>query len=110
MIGWADELGPVPSPGIRQSQHILVSFRSPVGLPFILRRCVMTPTNELVGRRVRVIAWYDHAQLIAAYRKPARPEGTITHVAGIVEAAVSVQIDEQGGAYTFKLSDVEILP
>jgi hypothetical protein len=70
----------------------------------------MTPTNELVGRRVRVIAWYDHAPLIAAYRKPARPEGTITHVAGIVEAAVSVQIDEQGGAYTFKLSDVEILP
>jgi hypothetical protein len=71
----------------------------------------MTPTNELVGRRVRVMAWYDHAQLIAAYRRPARPEGTITHVNGLIgEAAVSVQIDEQGGVYTFKLSDVEILP
>ena len=107
MIDWADELGPVRT-GIR---HILVLFRSPVGLPFILRRRVMTPTNELVGRRVRVIAWYDHAQLIAAYRTPSRPEGTITHVNSLIgEAAVSVQIDEQGGLYTFKLSDVEIVP
>jgi hypothetical protein len=71
----------------------------------------MTAPNELVGRRVRVMAWYDHARLIAAYRKPARPEGTITHVNGLIgEAAVSVQIDEQVGLYTFALSDVEILP
>ena len=71
----------------------------------------MTPPKELVGRRVRVIAWYDHAPLIAASRKPARPEGTITHVNGVTgEPAVSVQIDGQGGAYTFKLGDVELLP
>jgi hypothetical protein len=71
----------------------------------------MTPTNELVGCRVRVLAWYDHAPLIAAYRKPALPEGTITHVNGLVgEAAVSVQIDGQVGTYTFKLGDVEVLP
>jgi hypothetical protein len=89
----------------------LFHFALPVGLPFIQRRRVMTPTKELVGRRVRVIAWYDHAQLIAAYRRPSRPEGTITHVNGLIgEAAVSVQIDGQGGVYTFKLSDVEILP
>jgi hypothetical protein len=71
----------------------------------------MTPTNELVGRRVRVMAWYDHAPLIAAYRKPDWPEGTITHVNGLVgEAAVAVQIDGQVGTYTFKLGDVEVLP
>ena len=71
----------------------------------------MTPTNELVGRRVRVMAWYDHAQLIAAHRRADRPEGTITHVNGrIGEAAVSVRIDQQGGVYDFKLSDVEVLP
>jgi hypothetical protein len=49
--------------------------------------------------------------LIAAYRKAARPEGTITHVNGLVgDAAVSVSIDGQVGTYTFKLGDVEILP
>ena len=68
-------------------------------------------TNELVGRRVRVLAWYDHAPLIAAYLKPDRHEGTITHVNGVSGAtAVSVQIDGHGGVYTFKLSDVEVLP
>jgi hypothetical protein len=64
----------------------------------------MTPPRELLGRRVRVIAWYDHAPLIAAYRKAARPEGTITHVNSLSgEAAVSVPIDGQVGTYTFKL-------
>ena len=72
----------------------------------------MTATNELVGRRVRVLAWYDYAPLIAACGKPVRPEGTITHVSGLSsDAAVSVQLDRHaGGFYTFKLSDVEILP
>ena len=71
----------------------------------------MTTTNELVGRRVRVMAWYDHARLIAAYRSSALPEGTITHVSGLVgERAVSVLLDEPGGVYTFKLGDVEVLP
>ena len=71
----------------------------------------MTAPKELVGRRVRVMAWYDHARLIADYRSSALPEGTITHVNGIIgEPAVSVQIDEPGGVYTFKLSDVEVLP
>jgi hypothetical protein len=71
----------------------------------------MTAPNELVGRRVLVNAWYDHAQLIAAYRSPARPEGTITHVNGLIgEPAVSVQIDKPSGVYTFKLSDVQVLP
>jgi hypothetical protein len=71
----------------------------------------MMPKSELVGRRVRVLAWYDHAQLIAAHRGPSRPEGTITHVNGLVgDPAVSVQIDEEGGVYTLKLADVEVLP
>ena len=71
----------------------------------------MTPANELVGRRVRVLAWYDHAPLIAAYRKPSRPEGTITHVNGLVgDATVSVSIDGHVGTDTFKWGDVEILP
>lgn len=64
----------------------------------------MTSTTELVGRRVRVLAWYDHARLIAAYRRPAPPEGTITHVSGLSsEAMASVQIDGHGGVYTLKL-------
>jgi hypothetical protein len=71
----------------------------------------MTAPKELVGRRVRVMAWYDHAGLIADYRRSALPEGTITHVNGLIgEPAVSVRIDEPGGVYTFKLSDVEVLP
>ena len=71
----------------------------------------MTSTTELVGRRVRVLAWYDHARLIAAYRRLAPPEGTITQVSGLSsEALVSVQIDGQGGVYTFQLSDVNLLP
>ena len=67
-------------------------------------------TNDLIGRRVRVVAWYDHARLIAAYRKPSQPEGTITQVHDYGgEPAVSVRMDVLGETYTLPLSDVEVL-
>ena len=66
--------------------------------------------HELVGRRVRVLAWYDHARLVAALRSPAPPQGTITEVRGHCgEPSVSVRIAGLGGTYDFKLNDVELL-
>jgi hypothetical protein len=66
---------------------------------------------ELIGRRVRILAWYDNARLIAAHRKLALPEGTITEVNGHVgDALVSVEIEGLGGTHTFHLADLELLP
>jgi hypothetical protein len=68
-------------------------------------------SNELVGRRVRVIAWYDNARLIAAHRKAALPEGIITEVTSHVgDASLLVEIEGLGGTHTFKLADVGLLP
>ena len=68
-------------------------------------------TQELIGRRVRVIAWYDHARLIAAHRKPVLPEGTITQVSNHVgDTSVTVEIEESGETVTIHLADVELLP
>jgi len=73
----------------------------------------MTPTTELVGRRVKVSAWYDHAQLVAAHRRPRTfrdgPEGTVTQV-NVVTGQVTVRIEEIHRVYTLPLSDVEVLP
>jgi len=69
-------------------------------------------SKELVGRRVRVVAWYDHAQLIADHRGDRfddGPEGTVTHLNDIT-AEMTVRIDEYDRAYALKLGDVEILP
>jgi hypothetical protein len=70
-------------------------------------------SKELVGRRVKVTAWYDHAQLIAAHRRPTTlrdgPEGTVTHVNDFT-GRVSVRMEEHSRVYIFPLSDVEVLP
>jgi len=70
-------------------------------------------SQELVGRRVKVTAWYDHAQLVAARRGPTSltdgPEGTVTHINGST-GRVSVRIEEINRVYTLPLSDVEVLP
>jgi len=66
--------------------------------------------HELLGCRVRVIAWYDDAHLVAAFRTPSEPQGTITEVEGHCgEPSVSVRIDGLDGTFTFKLGDVELL-
>jgi len=69
-------------------------------------------SKELVGRRVRVVAWYDHAQLIADHRGDRfdeGPEGTVTHVNDIT-AEMTVQIDKYDRAYVFPLGALEVLP
>ena len=66
---------------------------------------------ELIGRRVRILAWYDNARLIAVHRKPALPEGTITEVNGHVgDPSVTVEVEGLGGTHTFHLGDLELLP
>jgi hypothetical protein len=71
------------------------------------------PSNCLIGRRVKVTAWYDHEQLIAAHRMatPHRdgPEGTVTHINDFT-GRVSVRVDVLDRVYTLPLSDVEVLP
>jgi hypothetical protein len=67
----------------------------------------------LVGRRVKVTAWYDHEQLVVAHRRSTSlrdgPEGTVTHINDFT-GRVSVRIEELDRVYTLPLSDVEVLP
>jgi hypothetical protein len=71
------------------------------------------PSNELVGRRVKLTAWYDHEQLVAAHRRsnPFRdgPEGTVTDLNDLT-GRVTVRIEGMNRVYTLPLGDVEILP
>ena len=70
----------------------------------------MSP-RELLGRRVKVLAWYDHVQLIAA-RPKGDLVGTVSHVTDYPgDVSVTVQIDgPDEKECTLKLGDVEVLP
>lgn len=69
-------------------------------------------TPELIGRRVRVLAWYDHASLVAARRRPAAsseaPEGTITRVEDRT-GRVWVRVDDQSPDVVLAWGDVDVL-
>ena len=64
-------------------------------------------SKELLGRRVKVVAWYDHPQLIAAHRQQTHPEGTVTHINDFT-GELSVRVDEPDCVYRFRLDDVEV--
>jgi hypothetical protein len=68
---------------------------------------------ELIGRRVRVIAWYDHPPLIAARRRPTAlsdgPEGTVTHVDDRT-GRVWVRVEGLDRVFALQWGDVEVLP
>jgi len=69
-------------------------------------------TKELIGRRVRVLAWYDHPPLIAAHRWPTAlgdgPAGTVTHHDDRT-GRVSVRVEGLGRVFTLHRGDVEVL-
>jgi hypothetical protein len=77
--------------------------------------------KDLVGRRVRIIAW-EHLAFAADYRRrPPHadgPEGTVTDIEafgdgdgdGDDDGDVWVRIDEIGWAYAFRPDQLEILP
>jgi hypothetical protein len=71
------------------------------------------PSHELVGRRVKVTAWYDHEHLVAAHRWSNTlkdgPEGTVTDI-NDVTGRMTVRIEGIHRVYTLPLSDVEVLP
>lgn len=71
------------------------------------------PSPELIGRRVRIIAWYDHAPLVAAYRWPLAldegPEGTVTHL-NEVTGHVGVRVEGLDRVFVLHRGDVEVLP
>ena len=77
----------------------------------------MSP-NDLIGRRVRVIAW-EHLNRVAYYLRRTRQygdslEGTVTHVEGFAdgddEGDVWVKIDGLAREYVFGLYQLEVLP
>lgn len=71
----------------------------------------MTPTKELIGRRVLVLAWHDHAPILAAYRESARAEGEVTSVKHTPQGVrVVVRFARVVGEFPFWLSDLEVLP
>ena len=73
------------------------------------------PATNLVGRRVRIIAW-EHLAFAADYRRRPRradgPEGTVTDVEASDDddGDVWVQIDEIGWAHAFRPDQLEVLP
>jgi hypothetical protein len=70
-------------------------------------------TPDLIGRRVRIIAWYDHAPLVAAHRWPPAPgtgpEGTVTQL-DEVTGHVGVLVEGVDRVFLLQLGDVEVLP
>jgi hypothetical protein len=74
-------------------------------------------TKELVGRRVRVVAW-EHLGFMTDYlrrtRHADRPEGIVTHVETFGdsddEGDVWVQIDGLPREYVFGRYQLEVLP
>jgi hypothetical protein len=70
-------------------------------------------STELIGRRVRVIAWYDHPPLVAARRASpapgAGPEGTVLRVDDRT-GRVAVLIEGLGRVFALACGDVEALP
>jgi hypothetical protein len=74
--------------------------------------------NDLIGRRVRVIAW-EHLKHVAYYLRRTREhgdslEGTVTHVEACGEGAdegdVWVQIDGLARESVFGLYQLKVLP
>ena len=70
-------------------------------------------TPELIGRRVEVIAWYDHPPLVAARRGPPAlrggPVGTVTRVDERT-GRVAVLVEGLGRVLVLPRGDVEVLP
>jgi hypothetical protein len=66
---------------------------------------VMTP-QELLGRRVKVLAWNDLRPVL-----PAEPCGTVTHVAdfGAVDVELTVRVEGLARPFLFGLDEVELL-
>ena len=68
---------------------------------------------DLIGRRVRIIAWYDHPPLIAAHRwlpAPSEgPDGTVTHLNDRT-GQVSVLVAGLDRVFILPWGDVEVLP
>ena len=58
--------------------------------------------------RVRILAWYDHAGLVAAHRPEAPFVGTIIHVHEVAGSVIlSVKVDGVEGTFAFRSDDVE---
>jgi hypothetical protein len=70
-------------------------------------------TDNLVGRRVKVVGWYDHEQLVAVHRRSGilldGPEGTVTDINEHTHR-VTVRIEGNDRLYTLPVGDVEVLP
>jgi hypothetical protein len=71
-------------------------------------------TQEIVGRRVKIVAW-EHAQFIAAYlgQLPigAIPQGTVMHLemVGENDGDVWVKVDGLNREFAFGVNQLEFL-
>jgi hypothetical protein len=64
----------------------------------------LTRTND----RVRILAWYDHAGLVAAHRPGVDFVGTIIRVHEVAGSVIlSVDVDGVEGTFAFRRGDVE---
>jgi hypothetical protein len=58
--------------------------------------------------RLRILAWYDHAGLVAAHRPGGDFVGTIIRVHEVAGGVIlSVKVDGVEGTFTFRPGDVE---
>jgi hypothetical protein len=58
--------------------------------------------------RLRILAWYDHARLVAARRPGVDFVGTIICVHEVAGSVIlSVEVDGVEGTFTFRPGDVE---
>jgi hypothetical protein len=58
--------------------------------------------------RLRILAWYDHAALVAAHRPQVDFVGTIIRVHEVVGSVIlSVAVDGVEGTFAFRPGDVE---
>jgi hypothetical protein len=58
--------------------------------------------------RLRILAWYDHAGLVAAHRPGVDYVGTIIHVHEVAGGVIlSVKVDGVEGTLAFRPGDVE---
>ncbi len=59
-------------------------------------------------QKVRILAWFDHANLIASRRPGVDLLGTVERVQEVAgDVTVWVRVDGVDGIFTFKLSDLE---
>jgi hypothetical protein len=60
--------------------------------------------------RLRILAWYDHAGLVAARRPGVDFVGTIIRVHEVAGSAIlSVEVDGVEGIFDFRPGDVELV-